>query len=29
MHTDRVIGDLPINFGVRGFSGGTSAGNCR
>jgi protein TonB len=29
MHTDRVIGDLPINFGVRSFSGGTSAGSCR
>jgi protein TonB len=28
MHTDRVVGDLPINFGVRSFSGGTSAGNC-
>jgi protein TonB len=29
MHTDRVVGDLPINFGVRSFSGGASAGNCR
>ena len=29
MHTDRVDGDLPINFGVRSFSGGTSQGNCR
>ena len=29
MHTDRVDGDLPINFGVRGFSGGASQGNCR
>jgi|SRR6185312_943047 protein TonB len=28
MHTDRVDGTLPINFGVRSFSGGTSAGNC-
>jgi len=28
MHTDRVDGDLPINFGVRSFSGGASAGNC-
>jgi len=29
MHTDQVIGDLPINFGVRNFSGGASAGSCR
>ncbi len=29
MHTDRVEGDLPINFGVRSFNGGASAGNCR
>ena len=29
MHTDRVDGTLPINFGVRGFSGGASAGSCR
>ena len=29
MHTDRVDGDLPINFGVRSFSGGASQGNCR
>jgi protein TonB len=29
MHTDRVDGTLPINFGVRSFSGGTSAGSCR
>jgi protein TonB len=29
MHTDRVDGDLPINFGVRSFNGGASAGNCR
>src|SRR5690349_9301403 len=28
MHTDRVDGDLPINFGVRRFSGGASQGNC-
>ena len=28
MHTDRVDGDLPINFGVRNFSGGGSRGNC-
>ena len=29
MHTDRVEGTLPINFGVRSFSGATSAGSCR
>jgi protein TonB len=29
MHTDRVDGDLPINFGVRSFAGGASPGNCR
>ena len=29
MHTDRVDGDLPINFGVRSFNGGASPGNCR
>ena len=29
MHTDRVEGDLPINFGVRSFSGGASQGSCR
>ena len=29
MHTDRVDGTLPINFGVRSFSGGASAGSCR
>jgi protein TonB len=29
MHTDRVDGDLPINFGVRSFKDGASAGNCR
>ena len=28
MHTDRVEGDLPINFGVRSFSGGASQGSC-
>ena len=28
MHTDRVDGDLPINFGVRSFNGGASPGNC-
>jgi protein TonB len=28
MHVDRVEGDLPINFGVRKFSGGASAGSC-
>lgn len=28
MHTDRVDGTLPINFGVRSFSGGASAGSC-
>jgi len=28
MHTDRVDGDLPINFGVRSFNGGGSVGNC-
>ena len=29
MHTDRVDGDLPINFGVRSFNGGASPGSCR
>ena len=29
MHVDRVDGDLPINFGVRGFNGGASQGNCK
>jgi len=29
MHTDRVDGDLPINFGVRSFNSGASPGNCR
>lgn len=28
MHVDRVDGDLPINFGVRSFTGGASQGNC-
>jgi protein TonB len=28
MHTDRIDGDLPINFGVRRFNGGVSAGSC-
>lgn len=28
MHVDRVDGDLPINFGVRSFNGGSSAGSC-
>lgn len=28
MHVDRVDGDLPINFGVRSFSGAASPGNC-
>jgi len=28
MHTDRVDGELPINFGMRSFNGGASAGNC-
>ncbi|MBV9550197.1 MAG: energy transducer TonB [Alphaproteobacteria bacterium] len=28
MHTERVDGELPVNFGVRGFAGGTSTGNC-
>lgn len=28
MHTDRVDGDLPINFGVRSFNGSSAAGNC-
>jgi protein TonB len=29
MHTDRVDGHLPINFGVRSFNGSGTAGNCR
>ncbi len=28
MHTDRVDGELPINFGVRSFHGGGSTGTC-
>jgi protein TonB len=28
MHTDRVEGELPINFGVRSFSGGGATGTC-
>ncbi len=28
MHVDRIDGELPINFGVRSFGGGASAGNC-
>jgi len=28
MQVDRVEGDLPINFGVRSFSGNISMGNC-
>jgi protein TonB len=28
MHTDRVDGELPINFGVRSFNGGGTAGHC-
>jgi protein TonB len=28
MHTDRVDGELPINFGVRSFAGGGTIGNC-
>jgi len=28
MHTDRVDGELPINFGVRSFNGGAAAGTC-
>jgi protein TonB len=28
MHTDKVDGKLAINFGVRSFNGGASAGNC-
>jgi protein TonB len=28
MHTDRVDGDLPINFGVRSFNGAASRGSC-
>jgi protein TonB len=28
MHTDRVDGELPINFGVRSFNGGGTTGHC-
>jgi protein TonB len=28
MHADRVDGELPINFGVRSFSGNSSTGTC-
>nr|MBA2590162.1 energy transducer TonB [Alphaproteobacteria bacterium] len=28
MHTDRVDGELPINFGVRRFNAGATKGNC-
>lgn len=28
MNTDRIDGELPINFGVRNFSGQANAGNC-
>jgi protein TonB len=28
MHTDRVDGELPINFGVRSFSGSSTTGTC-
>lgn len=28
MHVDRVVGDLPVNFGVRSFTGATTAGSC-
>jgi len=28
MRTDRVDGDLPINFGVRSFNGKSNTGNC-
>jgi TonB family protein len=28
MHTDRVNGELPINFGVRSFNGGGTTGHC-
>ena len=29
MHTDRVDGQLPINFGVRSFNESGTTGNCR
>lgn len=28
MHADRIEGELPINFGVRNFSGSSTAGHC-
>ena len=28
MHTDRVAGEMPINFGVRSFSGSITTGTC-
>jgi protein TonB len=28
MHTDRVNGELPINFGVRSFNGSATTGHC-
>jgi protein TonB len=28
MHTDRVDGELPINFGVRSYNGSTTTGTC-
>ena len=28
MHTDRVEGEMPINFGVRSFSGASTTGTC-
>jgi protein TonB len=28
MHADRIEGELPVNFGVRNFSGRASGGNC-
>lgn len=28
MHADRVEGEMPINFGVRSFSGGSTTGTC-
>jgi len=28
MHTDRVDGEIPINFGVRGFQASATAGHC-
>src|SRR6185312_4810780 len=28
MHTDRIEGEMPVNFGVRTFRGGATAGHC-